>query len=118
MATFSEHLLDEGLIGFGRSRGEGESNLAKTKFEQTIAAARLAVIVALRCGPSQDLDLPVVQSKAPIDRPDVCLSAPVVRERDPRRTALDDSRRDGRAINIRERLGGENDRSILLAQRL
>jgi len=47
-ATFGKDLLDQRLVGLGGSSGEGERDLAKTEFEQAIAAARLAVVVALR----------------------------------------------------------------------
>ncbi|WP_283807812.1 hypothetical protein [Bradyrhizobium sp. CCH5-F6] len=37
---FSQHLLDQGLVGFGGSGGEGKRYLAKSEFEQAIAMAR------------------------------------------------------------------------------
>ncbi len=52
------------LVGLGGSGGEGERDLAKTEFEQAIAAARLAVVVALRRRPGQDFDLAVVKSES------------------------------------------------------
>src|SRR6516225_946689 len=100
-------LFDQELVGLGGRRGEGECYLPETELEQSIATAGLAVVVALRRGPSQDLDLAVVQSKAPVDRHDLWLDGAVVGEQDSRRTALDDRRSDHRAVDIRERLGGE-----------
>jgi hypothetical protein len=101
---------------FGGSSGEGESNLAKTEFEQAIAAARLAVVVALRRRAGEDFDLAVVKSKASVDRHDLRLDGAIVRQQDPRRTALDDGRRNRGAVDISKRLGGEDDGSILLAK--
>ena len=117
-AMFGKDLLDQRLVGLGGSCGEGERDLAKTEFEQAIAAARLAVVVALRRRAGEDLDLAVVQSKAPVDRHDLRLDGAVVGQQNPRRTALDDRRRDRRAVDIRKRLGSEDDGSILLAKGL
>src|SRR6266851_8054101 len=117
-ATFGKDLLDQRLVGLGGSSGEGERDLAKTEFEQAIAAARLAVVVALRRRAGEDFDLAVVKSKAPVDRHDLWLDGAVVWQHNACWTTLDDRRRDRRAVDIRERLGSENDRGILLAQRL
>ena len=57
----------------------------------------------------EDLDLPVVEAEAAIDRSDLRLERALVRQKDPRRAALDDRRRDGAAVDIGERLGGEDD---------
>src|SRR6202035_1833865 len=88
------------------------------ELEQAIAAPRLAVIVALRRGAGEDLDLAVVQAETPIDRRDLRLDRPLVRQEQPRRAALDDSGGDRGAVDVRKRLGGEDDGGILLAQRL
>src|SRR3984893_1909957 len=117
-ATFGKDLLDQRLIGLGGSSGEGERDLAKTEFEQAIAAARLAVVVALRRRAGEDLDLAVVKSKAPVDRHDLRLDGAIVRQQDPCRTALNDRRRNRGAIDISKRLGSEDDGSILFAKRL
>src|SRR5271154_2709511 len=117
-AMFGKDLLYQRLVGLGGSGGESERHLTKTKLEQSITAARLAVVVALRRRPGQDLDLPVVQSKAPVDRHDLWLNGAVIGQRDACWAALDNCGRDCRAVDIRERLGGENDGGILLAQRL
>src|ERR1700730_16899196 len=115
-ATFGKDLLDQRLIGLGGSSGKGERDLAKTEFEQAIAAARLAVVVALRRRAGEDFDLAVVKSKAPIDRHDLRLDGAIVGQQNPRRAALDDRRRDRGAVDISKRLGSEDDGSILLAK--
>ena len=97
---------------------KASANFLKTQLEQAIAAPGLAVVVALGRGARQDLDLPVVETEAPIDSRDLRLDRPLVRQEQPRRAALDDGRRNRGAIDIRERLGGEDDGGILLAQRL
>ena len=72
--------VDCGLIGLGGRRSKGERDFAEAQLEQPIAAAGLAVIVALRCRAAQDLDLPVVEAKAAIDRRDLRLDRPLVRQ--------------------------------------
>ena len=90
----------------------------ETELEQPVAAARLAVVVALGRRSAQDLDLPVVETEAPVDRGDLRLERALVGQEQPRRAALDDGRRDGAAVDVGERLGGEDDGGVLLAQRL
>ena len=75
-----EHARDRGLIGLGGRGAEGERDLAKAELEQPVAAARLAVIVALRDGAREDLDLPVVEAEAAIDRRDLRLDRALVRQ--------------------------------------
>ena len=111
-------LGDGGLVGLGRGGGEGERDLAQAELEQAVAAARLAVIVALRRRAAEDLDLAVVEAEAAIDGRDLRLERALVRQEDARRAALDDRRRDGAAVDVGERLGGEDDAGVLLAQRL
>ena len=66
----------------------------------------------------EDLDLPIVEAEAAIDRGDLRLERPLVRQEQPRRAALDDRGRDGAAVDVGERLRGEDDGGVLLAQRL
>ena len=117
-AMRGDDLGDGGLVGLGRGGGEGERDLGEAELEQAIAAAGLAVVVALRRRSAQDLDLPVIESEAPIDRGDLRLERALVRQEDAGRAALDDGRRDGAAVDVRERLRGEDDRGVLLPQRL
>ncbi len=70
-ASLGHEVCDGGLIGFGGRSGERECHLGEAQFEQAIAAPRLAVIVALGCRAAEDLDLPIVQSKAAIDGRDL-----------------------------------------------
>ena len=63
----TDDAVDQSLVGFRGSSCEGERNFTEPKFKQTVAAAGLTVIVALRCGAHQDLDLAIVQAKAAID---------------------------------------------------
>ena len=66
----------------------------------------------------EDLDLPVVETEAPVDRGDLRLERALVRQQDAGRAALDDRRRDDAAVDVGERLGGEDDAGILLPERL
>ena len=117
-SMFGEELLDGSLVGLGRGRRKGERNFAETEFEHPVAAAGLAVIVALGRRPAQKLDLAVVEAEAAVDRRDLRLDRPLVRQQQPRRTAFDDRRRDRGAVDVRKRLGGEDDGRVLLAKRL
>ena len=109
---------DELLIGLRGRRAERERDRTEAEFEQAIAAPRLAVVVALRRRPRDDLDLPVVQAEAAIDGGDLRLDRAFIRQEQSRRAALDDRRRDRARFDIGERLGGEDDGGVLLAQRL
>jgi hypothetical protein len=50
----------------------------------------LAVVIALGRGSREDLDLPVVETEAPIDFRDLRLDRPFVRKEKPRGAALND----------------------------
>ena len=109
---------DGRLIGFRGGGGEGECHLGQAQLEQAIAAPRLAVVVALRGRAAEDLDLAIVQSEPAVDRRDLRFERALIRQKQPRRAAFDDRRRDGAAVDIRQRLGGEDDARVLLPQRL
>ena len=81
----------------------------EAELEQPVAAARLAVVVALRRRPGDDLDLAVVEAETAIDRGDLRLDRALVRQEEPGRAALDDRRRDRAAVDVGERLRGEDD---------
>src|SRR5260370_9887154 len=115
-ALFSKDLLDQRLVGFGRSRGGSERDFAKAEVEQAIAAPRLAVVVSLRGRSGEDFDLAVIKPKAPVNRHDLWFDGAIVGQQDPRRAALDDRRRNRGAVDISKRLGREDDGSILLAK--
>src|SRR5580698_6662679 len=95
-----ERLHDGSLVGFGGGGGERERDLAQTEIEQAIAAARLAVIVAFRRRETEDLDLAIVQTKAPVYGRDLRFQRALIGQEDTRRAALDDRRRDGRTVDV------------------
>src|SRR5271165_2032276 len=66
-----DDLRDSALVGFRGRGGEGERHLGQAQFEQAIAAARLAVVVAFGRRAAEDLGLAVVQSEAAIDGGDL-----------------------------------------------
>ena len=113
-----QDLGDGGLVGLGRSGGEGERHLGEAELEEPVAAPRLAVVVALGRGTAEDFDLAIIQAEAAIDGGDLRFEGALIGEEEARRTALDDGRRDRRAVDVGQRLGGEDHRSVLLAQGL
>ena len=104
-----EKPLDRGVIALRRCSTEGERDGAEAELEQAVAAPGLAVVVALRCRAGDDLDLPVVEAEAAIDGGDLRLDRALVRKEDARRAALDDGWRDIAPVDVRQRLGGEDD---------
>ncbi len=70
---------DGRLIGLGGRGGEGECDFGEAQLEQAIAAARLAVIVALRRRAAEDLDLAIVQPEAAIDGCDLRFERALIR---------------------------------------
>src|SRR3546814_5020527 len=58
---FGEQFGDARLICLRRGGGKGERHIAKPQVEQPIATSRLAVIIALGGGSTEDFDLTVVQ---------------------------------------------------------
>src|SRR3546814_6666639 len=92
--------------------------IGQAQLEQPVAAARLAVVVALGHRPREDFDLAIVETEAAIDGGDLRLDRALVRQQDAGLAALDDGRRDRRAVDVGERLRGEDDAGVLLAQRL
>ena len=61
-------------------------------------------------------DLARVEAEALVSRPRLRLDRAIVRQEYPLRTAFDDSGRDGAVGDIGERLRGEDDSDILLAE--
>ena len=117
VAVFGDKTFDGGLVGFRGCGAERQRHLAKAELEQPVAAPRLAVVVALRHGARQNLDLPVVKPEAPVDRGDLRLDGAFVRKKHPRWAALDDRRRDGRIVDVGKTLSCEDDGSVFLSQR-
>src|SRR3546814_18177079 len=58
------------------------------------------------------------ETEAAIDGGELRLDRALVRQQDAGLAALDDGRRDRRAVDVGERLRGEDDAGVLLAQRL
>ena len=116
--VFREQSCDCDLVGFGGCGRKRERDLAQTKLEQAIAAARLTVIVALRGRARENLDLAIVEPEPPIDRSDLRLDGALVGQEQTRGAAFDDGGGDGAGLDIGQRLGCEHDASVLLAQRL
>ena len=112
---FDQDALDGGMIGLGGGSAEGKRHGAEAQFEEPVAAPRLAVIIALRRGTRDDLDLPVIEPEAAIDGGDLRFDGALIRQKDARRTAFHDGRRDLAVIDVGEGLGGEDDRGILFA---
>src|ERR1700704_6928410 len=77
-AMCGERFRNGGLVGLGGGGCEGECHFREAEFEQPVATARLAVVVALGRRATQDLDLPVVQPKAAVDRSNLRLPCPLV----------------------------------------
>ena len=118
LADLGDDCADGGLVGLRGGGGEGECHLGKAQLEQAIAAPRLAVIVALRRRAAEDLDLPVVQPEAAVDRRDLRFERALIRQKQPRRAAFDDRGRDCAAVDVGQRLRREDDARVLLPQRL
>ena len=115
-AMFGHDPLDGGMVGFAGRRAECECDRAETQFEKAIAAPGLAVVIALGCCPCDDLNLPIVQSEAPVDCGNLRFDRAFIGKEDPRRAAFDNGRSYVAPIDVGERLGREDNRRVLLAQ--
>src|SRR5690606_24126093 len=67
-ASIQQDAVDVALVLQAGSARKGERGRPQVEVEQAIAQARLVVIVALRLGGRDNLDLPAVQAEAFIDR--------------------------------------------------
>ena len=117
-AMLGDDLRDPRLIRLRGRGAERQCHLRQAQLEQPVAAPGLAVVITLRHGPRDDLDLAIIEAKAAIDGGDLRLDCPLVRQQQPRLAAFDDGGRDGASVDVGERLRGENDAGVLLAQRL
>ena len=115
---FVEKLADRGLVGFRGGRRESECDVAEAQGEEPVPASGLAVVIAFRESPRDDLNLTVVQPKAAIGIGDLWLEGAFVGQEDAGGAALNDGRRNRRCIDVGQRLGRKYDRGVLLAQRL
>ena len=77
-----------------------DRHLTEAEFEQPVAASRLDIVVALRRRAGEDLDLPVVEAKAPINHANLRLEGAFVRQKYPRRATFDNRRGDVRSIDV------------------
>ena len=75
---------DGRLVGLGGRGGEGERDLGQAELEHAIAAARLAVVFALRRRRAQDLYLPIVETETAVDPGDLRLERALIRQKNPR----------------------------------
>jgi hypothetical protein len=97
---------------------KASANSSRAELEQAIAAPGLAVVVALGVARPRISICRSLRPKRSIDSRDLWLDRPLVRKEQPRRATLDDGRCNRGAVDIRERLGGEDDGGVLFAQRL
>ncbi len=66
-AMSGQHIRNGGLIGFGGGGREGERDFTQAQLEQAIAAPGLAVVVALRGCPGENLDLAIIETETPVN---------------------------------------------------
>jgi hypothetical protein len=113
-----EQPVDQPLdLRIGRA-DQRQRDRAQPQLEQPVAARGLQIIMPLRAGPADQLDLAAVEPEALIARPALGLDGPVIGQQDALRAALDDRRGDGALGDIGQALRGEDHRDILLAQHL
>ena len=117
LAVGFDDVGDGDLVGFRRRGGEGQRHLAQPQLEQAVSPPALTVIIPLRGRPVEDFDLAGIEPEPLVDRRDLRLGGALVGQEDARRAALDDGGRDRAALDLGERLGGEDDARVLLAQR-
>ena len=91
---------------------------AKPQFEQAVAAARLQIVLPLGHRARDQFDLALVEAELLIGCARLRLDRAVIRQEYPLRATFDDGRRNRRVRDIGQRLRGEHDRNILLAQHL
>ena len=105
LAVLREHAVDQRLVGGRRGAANGERDRAQSELEEPVAAAGLQVVVPLGRGPGDELDLPVVEAEALIDRARLGLDRAVVGQEDALRAALDDGRCDRAAGDVGQAIG-------------
>lgn len=100
--VFGQDGVDEGLrfrVGCAAQRqGDG----AEAQLEQSVAASRLQVIMALGRGAGDQFDLAFIDAKAFIGGARLRLDRPVIGQKDALRAALDDGRGDGAIGDVRQ----------------
>src|SRR5665213_4269099 len=111
-----QNAIDKSLIGGRRSPAEGKRHRPQSQFDQPVAAARLEIILPFGNGAGNEFDLAVVQAELFIGFASLRLDCPVVRQEDTLRATFDDGRSNRGIGDVRERLRGENEGDVLLAQ--
>ena len=117
-ACVQQHAIHVALVLWGGCPGEGQRGWPRVEVEQAIAQTRLVVVVPLGLRGRHDLDLARVQPKAFVDRANLRLGGLRIREKDPTGAAFNHRRCNARILDVGQRLRGEHDADILLAQRL
>ena len=110
--------VDQSLVLRRSGRSKRQCDGAKSELELSVAARGLGIVFALRRGARDDLDLSRIEAKALIDQGRLRLDGSVIGQEDPGRAAFEQRGRDRRTFDIRQRLGGEYHRHILLPERL
>src|SRR5205807_1650284 len=97
---------------------KGKRDRTQAELEQTVALSGVQVVVALRHGGGDELDLTGIEAEALIGCEHLRLDCPVIGQEYALRAALDDGRRDRTVGDVGQRLGRECNGDVLLAQRL
>ena len=111
-----QQATDQLVVVGARGGRNGERNRAEAELEQPVAGARLQIVVALGGGFGDQPDLRLVEPKAAIGLRLGRLERARIGQEDAGRAGFDDGGRDRAFRDVGERLGGEDDRDILLAQ--
>ena len=90
----AKNLINGALVLRRGSARKGQRRRPQVEVEQAVAEAGLVVVVALRNGRGDDLDLPPVESETLVDRANLRLGGLRVRQKEAARAALDDRGRD------------------------
>ena len=113
-----QNAVDLALLGRAGRGGEGQRHRPQVEVEQAVAQARLVVVITLGRGLGDDLDLSVVEAEALVDVADLRFARQRVGQEDAAGAALDDCRSDAGILDVGQRLCGEDDADVLLAQSL
>ncbi len=103
-------------VGFAAGPDEGQFGAGQAEVEQAAPVRVHDVVLALRGGKGQNLDLPGVETDGLIQRFDVLGLGLGVGQKDLGRAGLEDHVGNARARQVGQRLGGEHDCRVGLAQ--